>query len=406
MEFAAPDRFALGWIAGALLLLAAVFGRRRRGPIWTGASVTLRAASIGLFLVGAAAPFVRRPEAPRPRVDVVLDVSRSVPIEARVEALRRAAEWAAAGAADVRVLAFDDRTRELVRFPAGAPAPRFAGASEGGGFASDPHAALAAAALDAAPGGARLVLWTDGRTPPPDAAFAPAPERRPLVLPLAANVPRGVRAERLVAEPPAADGEVVAVFEGIADRPLKGVVRATVDGQDAVSLPFEAAPGRFTVRLPFGRRPGGRLVLGARAEVADGVDLEPLDDAAGVVVRTPTPPSILIASPDARPLVASALRAQGLEPTVVAADALIADPAVADRAGVLVLDRVAVADLSRPAVTARLDAFLRRGGGVLFLPRDPETARDELTPAPERRFVDLLPLFGAPEPPPAPEKPP
>lgn len=403
MQFAAPDRFHYAWVAVALLALGLFLARRRRGRIFAGLSFVVRAALCVAAVVGLTEPFRVERERVRPRVDLLLDGSRSVAESARAAARGVARKWADADRVDVRVLTFGDGLVGVERLTPAAPAasrPSDAAATRPS-FVSDPHDAFAALALDPARGGARVYVVGDGRFAAPDSRRLVAPARGvSTFVPAPPDYPRGARVLSVVPAPAAGDDSEPAVeVRGASDVGAEASLEAFVDGAPLRTLPVKIPAGEFVERIPLGRVEPGRRVVAVRVVLPRGTDAEPLDDEGACVVDVRRPLAVYVVSPEPRPLVAAALKAQGLEPTFLAAADFAKDPAYVEGADVLVLDRCDVGDLSTPAALARLDAFVRRGGGLWFLPRDPETAKNELVAAENRAFLGLLPFLGREEPP-------
>lgn len=387
------------WLAAAVLVVVAALARRRRGRLWSSVSVVLRILIAAAAVIALASPFRIVEERLRPRVDLVLDSSRSVGRTEREAVAAVAEDWRRTLDADVRVLRFG---------------------AEGGAasFLSDPHRAVAAALLEPAPGGALLFMATDGRLAPPDAGrvFA-VPERLPRIVPVGPVTPRGVRVLALTPAPQSGgSAESAVLLRGTSDVDSAAKAEVFIDGALVRELPFVCKPGPFSERLPLGVRPPGRSLVAVRVVLDGASDAEPLDDETACVLEIPEPLRVLVVAPEGRSAIGDALKAQGLDVTTVVDAECLKAPAMIDAFGAVVLDRTAVSGVSEPAVLARFDAFVRRGGGLWFLPRDPETARDELVAAPDRGFLGLLPFVGREEPrlkppeppqePPTPEAPP
>ncbi len=387
------------WLAAAVLVVVAGFARRRRGRIWSGVSLALRFLIAAAAVAALAAPFRIVPERLRPRVDVVIDASRSVGREEIAAVVAIAEEWRRTSEADVRVSTFgsDDASAS---------------------FRSDPARAVAASLLEPSPGGDLFFMATDGRIEPPGAGQVfVAPERLPRVVTIGPSVPRGVRVLSLTPVPlSGGSGESAVDLRGTADVACRAKAEIYIDGALFRELPFECKPGAFSERLPIGVRPPGRSLVAVRVVLDGATDAEPLDDEAGCVLNIPEPLRVLVAAPEARSAIGDALKAQGLDVTAVVDAECLKAPGMIDAFGAVVLDRTSIVGLSEAAVLARFDAFVRRGGGLWFLPRDPETARNELVPSSDRGFLGLLPFIGREEPkikppepppdPPTPEAPP
>ncbi len=247
-------------LALALLVAAALVGRRRRSPAaW--AALAVAAAAFAPWRLGAG---------DLPPVVVAVDVSGSMPPEETAAAVRRLE--AALGETPRRRVAGDDRVRR-----AGAPD----GDPPAGGGATRHGPLLAAAAALAGEGGP-IILVSDGR-----AADGPVPSPNPVFsLPIGRAGPNAalldVRAVRLgddvrVAARVVADADVEAtVHLGIVARRVKlragapTSVAAVVPEVDvveaAVEVAGDVAPGDDRLPAPVeGAAAGRALVVGEAA---------------------------------------------------------------------------------------------------------------------------------------------
>lgn len=378
--------------AGGLLVVALVLGLRKRGFVASTLSLALRA-----FAVGAIAFFWFEPrvptEATRPgSVLAAVDLSRSSELAARSPAWRAVAEVAQrAGAGRLVGMGFGDQARILrsLDLPAGRD------------LRSDPVPALSTLLLraDVSDSAGRLLLLTDGALPDPPAEFPTAASLRPLVVPLSGGDAPELRARELFLKDAPRPGEPVhLILRGTATRDASARVVVAVDGKELRDVPVDVGAGEVEVPLSLPALEPGRHLVAARF-VAEGD--EPLDNGAATVFRIDGAPLVTVVSPSAKPLVASALRAQQLDVQVVSTDAFLRDPSPG-AGGVVVLDRVPTDALSVPAVRVALQRRIERGGGLMFFPRE---TRGEMFDAEQRPFLELLPLKGQkPPPPPEPEK--
>jgi Ca-activated chloride channel homolog len=398
-EFLHPER--LWWLVAIpfVLLIVSAAGSRRRPLVARLASVLLRSALLALPVYALAGPQIVATSEVPPRVDVLLDASRSVEPAARAQFLATAASWRRDRNLATRVAAFGEAPRLVDPDP--GTASREAAA---GDLASDPNPALALLRLLAAGPGA-IVLFTDGQVEPPEDFVKHAGHRPAFVVPAAASPAGDVRLEevRAVRGRTLAD-ETVLEVRGTAAAAAKGSVRVLLDGVEVRTHPANVEAGPFTLPVSAGAVPPGRHVA---CVWFDAGDAEPLDDELGLVIDVPAAAQVLLVAPEGPSLVSAALKAQGIEHGVVTPPDVVQRPDLLDRPQVLVLDRMAVDALSAPEIHGRIASLLARGGGVLFVPRENE---GELVPGPARKFLDLLPFAGRPLEPkkkdPPPEKPP
>lgn len=377
-----------------LLLVAALLTRRKRGPILTPIAFLLRGAAfaaLGLLLLD---PVERTDERHHGSLLVALDLSRSV------DALERAEVWTAlrdraSGTPPPEIvgLGFGERVRAL---DTGAPAPSGSAADD---LVSDPRPAIDALLMrgDAGGGAARLVVATDGAVTLARDSLPAAPGLSPLLLAIGSGERPRVQAVRLeVVESPAPGRPVLLRWTGTASAAGNAVLVAHVNGQQIRRVPVEIAAGKVEIPVTTPPLPPGRHVIGVRVNVPGD---DALDNAAVTEVSIEGPPTVTVVADADRTLVLSALRAQELEVERVDPSALVADPRVIAGAGVVVLDRVAATTLSDPGLLLALTQKVKRGAGLLYLPREDV---GEMYDVKAKPFLDLLPLLGQ-QPPPPPE---
>ncbi len=400
IEFARPER--LWWIAAIPVILGAALALRARRRPWPAsiASLIVRSAMLSLIVVALAEPVHSKRETLTGGILAVVDWSRSVPDRARDAALDRVESWARAAGSPARVIAFGERARIVADWHPDAPASRPSG--RGGDLSSDPSPALdLARVLGARSARDRIVVFTDGAVVDPAEGLDFWPHAKPVVLSMEANGGRNARVLETLAKSEGGESDAWSiVVRGASSETSAGTLHVIVDGIEARALPVNVSAGEFELVAPLPLATPGRHVVGVWLDSGDD---EPLDDHGGVVVDVPERPGIVVAAPDGRSLLASALHAQELPVEVVRSSELITHPEIVDRAGVLVVDRVPVDDLSSAAVMSRISNFVQRGGGLMYLPSE---RRGELVAAEGRAFLGLLPLIGRPLAPEKPEEPP
>ncbi|NRA96420.1 MAG: VWA domain-containing protein, partial [Planctomycetes bacterium] len=376
-----------------LLLVAALLTRRRRGLILTLFAFLLRGAAFAVLALLLLDPVERIEERHPGSLLLAVDMSRSVDAGARSEAWN-ALRNRATGDLPPTAVGFGAYVRPLdpsARLPSGPAADD---------LVSDPGPALDALLLreDAGGGAARLVVATDGAVALVDESLPAASELSPLLLALVAGAGMRVQAVGLeLTDPPVPGQPVRLMWRGTSSAAGNAVLVAHVNGQQVRRVPVSIDPGAVEIPVTMPPLPPGHHVIGVRVDV-DGD--EPLDNAAVTEMSVEGPPTVTLIADAERPLVLSALRAQGLEVDRIAPAALVADPGIVGGAGVIVLDRVAVSTLSDPGLLRVLTQKVKGGAGLLYLPREDV---GEMYDVRTRPFLDLLPLLGQ-SPPPAPEE--
>ena len=388
----------LTWIAvgaGFVLLVGALFSRRRRG-VFALLGLVLRAAAIAIVGFLLLEPFVPSEERRPGTLLGAVDVSRSVAPEARAAAwteLRRGADQP--DAAHLLVRGFAGSSKLL---DPGRPLPDGAAFDD---LVSDPLPALAPLLLTEAAGGdaARLVLVTDGAVAPPSRRLPAASGLRPLVVALGVGDRAQVRATSLVTlETPQREKPLRLAWRGSAARDAGAEMVVWVDGKEVRRFPVRIGAGEVEIPIATPPLPAGAHVVAARLDVAGD---DPIDNGAAIEVTIGAPPSVVVVSDTKKPLVAAALKAQEIDVSIVTSEAFLGRPGVAAAAGVIVLDRVSAAELSSPPVLDFLRRAVERGAGLMYLPRED---RGEMYDARKKPFLDLLPLVGQQPPPPPEEK--
>lgn len=366
-ECPAVIRFSAPQVLAGLLLVpvivAALRGRSRRRAL-----VALRAASVGLLVLGAAGMEVARPV---PDVTVVLAVDRSDSTG------QVGARLARAFLDEVRSMAGPGRRVGLVTFGAEAvleeapdARPRLAMASRPRTDRTDIAAAINRS-LAALPeeGVGRIVLLTDGRANAGDLAPALAALRARrvelAVVPIAPDPQPDVIVEEVAVPAEVSVGEQIPITVTLrATASADAELRVRANGVLLLSREMALRPGRTHVGLdPVATQPG---LLRVDAVVDATPDGEPGNNRAFALAHVSGPPFVIYASPQPGPL-ARLLEAQGL----VVRRALAADLPVSvagyQGAAAVVLDDLPAYLLTQRQMVAIRDYVRVAGGGLVVV---------------------------------------
>jgi len=403
--FLHPERF---WplVALALVVLsAAVLMRRRsRGTVATGLSTAFRVALLAVVAAGAMEPAAVRERRSPGTLLVALDGSRSVLKEERARLLEEVLRSAAAEGVPVTLTLFGAEARVLAWREEAARVARDGSVRD---LASRAGRGVAPLLLSpsASRSRGRLFLISDGALPEPR-GLPVRKDLRPLVIPAGGRNDVLLRALALEpGDPPRVGTPLVLEATAAAEREVRAVARLFLDGRVVARPQVTLGPGTSRVRLSLPAVPPGRHVALVRftdvTSPAGPIEDEPADNGAACAFRVRADPFVLFVCDEERPILAVALKAQGLDVRVQDAATFAASPGEPEPA-VLVFDRISSARLSEPALLDRVRMHLEAGGGLLYLPRE---ERGELYGEEEKPFLKLLPLLGRkPPPPPSPEE--
>ncbi len=363
------------------------------------ASALLRLTGVAAVVLAIAGPSVANDR--RGTTVFVLDVSDSVLLaeQALWQAWVEDAIAAAEGGSRVALIEFGSQARatrlpaEIREFAGSAPGASFTGGTGGSDLA---EAITRALALIGADGTGRIVLLTDGRTPPDglDAVLARAADAGVPISFVPARLPERADTafESVQAPAYASPGRPFAVqVVVVAQRKADIRLRLWAGDRLAADTRVQVQPGVNPLGTRVTAEEEGRLVL--RAEILDDADALTENNVAEAIVRVLPPPEILlVGDPTGTASLATVLDAQGFGTVEIAAAGLPEDAAALQPFAAVMLADVPASALSAGQVGALAEFVRIRGHGLVvtggpnsFGPGGYEgTALEELLPVRSR----------------------
>lgn len=296
-----------------------------------------------------------------------VDLSRSVPYEARERALGLMRRVAAAARPGTRfgVVTFAGSARVAEGLTA---KPRFPLPLPAEADRTDIGAAIRAALTVLPPAGhRRVVLLTDGQDTAGAVAAAVARARlagvEVGVVPLTGGVDADVAVEGVRVPAAVHPGERYTVEVAVeSTAAASGTVRLWADGREVWRRAVPIPAGRSVWRLPHAA--SGPGVVRYTAEVRAAPDAREENNRGHAAVAVTGPPAVLYVAGEPGPLPAW-LAAQGLRVRTVPPEALPADAAGLTAYAAVVLDDVPATRLSPPQMRALHDYVAAAGGGLV-----------------------------------------
>jgi hypothetical protein len=183
-----------------VLLFVSAVGARKRLTLARLSSVMARTVLLAIPIAILAGPIAETTTSSFPRLEVLMDASRSVPPAARAAAEKTVLAWTRDQALTTVVVDFGTRPR-LATLPAAEDGAASSRAAADRDLESDPNPAAALLRL-LDPGGAppAVAMFTDGAVEAPRDFVATGANALALVVPAAAGVGRNVRLDHVRAE--------------------------------------------------------------------------------------------------------------------------------------------------------------------------------------------------------------